>query len=51
MHPLNSPEVMLPFAKENVDENGNLTNKDTRALIKQMLDDLVKWTVQLKVKP
>lgn len=51
MHPLNSPEVMLPFAKENVDENGNLTNKDTLALIEKMLDELVKWTVQLKVKP
>jgi chromate reductase, NAD(P)H dehydrogenase (quinone) len=51
MHPLNNPEVMLPFAKENVDANGNLTNKDTRALIKQMLNELVKWTMQLTAKP
>jgi chromate reductase len=50
MYPLNSPEVMLSFAKENIDENGNLTNKDTRTLIKQMLEELVKWTMQLKAK-
>ena len=51
MHPLNSPEIMLPFAKENIDENGNLTNRDTRAQIKQMLDELAKWTMQLKASP
>ena len=34
MYPINHPEVMLPFAEENIDENGNLTNEDTRQRIR-----------------
>ena len=51
MHPLNRPEVMMPFAQEHVDENGNLTDETTRQLIRQLLDALVKWTRKLKEKP
>ena len=51
MHPVNVPEVMLPQAQNHIDANGNLTNKETRALIKQLLEELVKWTRQLKAKP
>jgi chromate reductase len=47
MHPINSPEVMLPQAAQWVDENGNLTNQDTRRLIRQLLEELVKWTKKL----
>ncbi len=48
MHPINSPEVMLSQAAQWVDENGKLTNPDTRKLIRQLLDELIKWTRQLK---
>ena len=47
MHPVNKPEVILPFAAKNVDENGRLTNDDTRALIRQLIEALVAWTNQL----
>jgi chromate reductase, NAD(P)H dehydrogenase (quinone) len=51
MHPVNRPEVMLSNARENVDSEGRLTNEDTKKLIRQLLDALVKWTKQLKQKP
>jgi len=51
MHPLNRPEVMMPFAQEHVDENGNLADETTRQLIKQLLDALVKWTRKLEKPP
>ena len=42
MHPLNRPEVMMPSAKENVDANGNVTDEQTRQLIRQLLETLVQ---------
>jgi len=48
MHPINRPEVMLPLARDNIDENGNLTNEQTRQLIRQLIEALVKWAKQLK---
>jgi chromate reductase len=51
MHPINSPEVMLSQASQWVDENGNLTNADTRKLIRQLLEELVKWARRLKAAP
>jgi chromate reductase len=51
MHPLNRPEVMMPSAKENVDANGNVTDEQTRQLIRQLLEALVQWTNKLKDKP
>jgi chromate reductase len=48
MYPINHPEVMLAHAKENVDENGNLTNQETRKLISQLLNELIRWTIKLK---
>ena len=48
MHPLNRPEVMLPFAQDNVDANGNVTNEQTRRLIRELLETLVRWTRKLK---
>lgn len=47
MYPVNRPEVMLAYARDNVDENGNLTNQETRKLIRQLLEELVKWTRKL----
>jgi chromate reductase len=51
MYPINHPEVMLPFAAQNFDENGTLTNEDTRKLIRQLLEELVRWTRKLKAAP
>lgn len=48
MHPVNRPEVMLSSAHENVDANGNLTNEQTRTLIRQLIEALVSWTKKLK---
>jgi chromate reductase len=50
MHPLNRPEVMMPFAQDNVDANGNVTNEQTRRLIRELLETLVQWTRKLKAK-
>ena len=51
MHPVNQPEVMLSSAKDNVDAAGNVTNEQTRKLIRQLLEALVDWTNRLKEKP
>ena len=48
MYPLNRPEVMLPFAQDNVDANGNVTNEQTRQLIQELLETLVQWTRKLE---
>jgi chromate reductase len=49
--PINYPEVMLPSADKYVDENGNLTNEETKKLIRELLRALVQWTRKLKCKP
>ncbi len=50
MHPLNRPEVMVPYAQEHVDVNGNLADEETRKRIRQLLEALVQWTKRLKQK-
>jgi chromate reductase len=50
MHPINRPEVMLSDASHNVDAEGNLTNEQTRQLIKQLLEALAAWTIKLQAK-
>ena len=50
MHPVNYPEVMLSQAQQNIDENGKLTNEETRKLIRQLLEELVKWTKRVQQK-
>jgi chromate reductase len=48
MHPINKPEVIVPFAKEKFDENGRLKDDITRARIRELLENLVAWTKKLK---
>ncbi len=48
MHPLNRPEVMVPFAQDKVDQNGRLTDGKTREKIKELLEALVAWTRKLR---
>lgn len=50
MYPLNGPEVMMPYAQEHVDEHGNLADETTRQLIRQLLEELVRWTKRLTGK-
>jgi len=50
MHPINHPEVMLSDASNNIDEKGNLTNQQTRQLIRQLLESLTTWTTKLQTK-
>jgi chromate reductase, NAD(P)H dehydrogenase (quinone) len=50
MHPVNKPEIMVPDAIHNFDENGKLTNETTRKLIVQLLEALASWTKQLSNK-
>ncbi len=49
MHPLNRPEAMMSFAGDNVDADGNVTNEQTRRLIRELLEALVQWTRRLKM--
>jgi len=48
IHPVNQPEVMLSDAAHNVDTKCNLTNEQTRQLIRQLIEALVALTDQLK---
>jgi len=48
MHPLNQPEVMVPFAHEKIDEEGRVTDERTREKIGELLAALVAWTHDLK---
>ena len=48
MQPVNRPEVMLSDALHNVDADGNVTNEQTRQLIRQLLEALAAWAIKLK---
>jgi len=50
MHPLNKPEVIVTFAHQKFDKNGNLTDENTRKIIKKLLENLVEWTRRLKTE-
>jgi chromate reductase len=46
-HPLNRPEVMVPFAQEKIDANGKLSDQKTRDKIRELMESLVAWTRRL----
>jgi len=48
MHPVNKPEVMVPFAHEKVNEQGIIADAKTREKIKDLLESMVAWTRKLK---
>jgi chromate reductase len=48
MHPLNQPEVMVPFAQEKIDDSGLLTDGKTRDKIAELLHELVACTRRLQ---
>ncbi len=47
MHPLNRPEVMVPFVADKVDANGRVTDAKTREKVKELLVALAAWTRRL----
>jgi chromate reductase len=50
IHTINRPEVMLSDAANNVDADGNVTNEQTRVLIRQLIEALIAWDNQVKCK-
>ena len=48
MFPINRPEVMIGSAQQRFDEQGNLTDETSRKLIRQLLENLVAWTLRLQ---
>jgi chromate reductase len=48
MYPLNQPEVMVPFAKDKIDENGRVVDPKTREKIRELLEALVVWARKFK---
>lgn len=50
MHPLNQPEVMVPFAEGKVDGAGRLKDDAARQRIRELLEGLVAWTLRLSQK-
>jgi len=49
MHPMNQPEVMVPFAQDKVDDNGRVTDEKTRQKIEELLEGLVAWTKRTRL--
>ncbi|HEU4507679.1 MAG TPA: NAD(P)H-dependent oxidoreductase [Pyrinomonadaceae bacterium] len=44
MFPVNQPEVMIANASKRFDAEGNLTDENTKELMRQLLQGLVDWT-------
>ena len=50
MYPINTPEVIVPFALNKFDANSKLIDEDTRRFLKQLLENLANWTKRLRQK-
>lgn len=50
MYPVNQPEVMVPFAQNSINEQGQVTDQKTKDKIKELLESLVAWAEKLKLK-
>jgi len=48
MYPINRPEVIVPFAQDKFDSNGNLLDNDTKKFLGQLLQNLANWTRKLE---
>jgi chromate reductase len=48
MYPINRPEVMVNFAGDKFDSNGNLMDETSQKLISQLIQNLVDWAILLK---
>ena len=47
-HPLNKPEVMMPHARDKINENGEVNDETTKKLIGELLEAIVSWTERLR---
>ena len=47
MYPINGPEVIVTFAQDKFDANGELIDANTQMFVKQLLQNLVNWTRKL----
>jgi chromate reductase, NAD(P)H dehydrogenase (quinone) len=48
MYPINSPEVVVTFAQDKFDSSGKLVDETTKKFLRQLLQNLVDWTRQLR---
>lgn len=48
MFPFNKPEVLVTRAREKFDAEGNLTDQDTRQIVRAYLEALAAWTRRLR---
>lgn len=48
MFPVNQPEVMIGNCAEKFDEQGNLTDENTKEHIRKQLEALVEWTRRIR---
>ncbi|PWI58703.1 NADPH-dependent FMN reductase [Sulfoacidibacillus thermotolerans] len=48
MRPVSRPEVLVSFAAQKFSPEGKITDEVTRDFLKQLMDNLVQWTIQLK---
>jgi chromate reductase, NAD(P)H dehydrogenase (quinone) len=48
MHPINRPEVMISNCMGKYDEQGNLTDEETKKYIGQLVASLADWARKLK---
>jgi chromate reductase len=50
VYALNQPEVMIANAASRFDEKGNLVDQNTQQHIRKLLENLVRWAAQLRMK-
>jgi chromate reductase len=50
MHPVNVPEVIVPFAREKFDATGRLLDENTKKFLTQLFQNIVNWTRRLTKK-
>jgi chromate reductase, NAD(P)H dehydrogenase (quinone) len=50
MHPVNQPEVMVPYVEDKIDVAGRITDEKTRQKVTALLAALVAWTRRLRAQ-
>jgi chromate reductase, NAD(P)H dehydrogenase (quinone) len=50
MYPINRPEVIVTFAQDKFDGNGNLLDDDTKGFLRELLQNLSNWARRLGQK-
>ena len=48
MYPIKGPEVIVTFAQNKFDSNGELIYENTQNFLRKLLQNLVNWTRQLR---